>query len=172
MDTNALGLNLLGPAQGISGGMVETTGGTNPITNAGVKPLVEETAEEDVRAETSQLPSPSIVASRINSGEVKLTNGYYTRPNSATTPDMRAVVNYEGATCSTCGKAGVPMAADHNPSLVVEYYLTGKIDFSEINLNSSVRPQCYSCSAAQGGLLSAWSQSVKSGINPDAVKSN
>ena len=48
MDTNALGLNLLGPAQGISGGMVETTGGTNPITNAKFEPLVKDTDAEPV----------------------------------------------------------------------------------------------------------------------------
>ncbi|MDB5187991.1 MAG: hypothetical protein JWO50_511 [Candidatus Kaiserbacteria bacterium] len=118
-----------------------------------------------VQEEVNSLPSPATVASRINSGEVELSSGLYSRPSNATTPAMRQGVNYPNVTCSTCGKSGVQMYADHTPSLVTEYYTTGKIDYSALRLSASVRPQCASCSVQQGALLSSWSKQIKNNIN-------
>ena len=54
------------------------------------------------------------------------------------------------------------MFADHKTPLVTQYYTTGKIDVQAARSTSAVQPQCASCSAKQGGILSAFSKTVKS----------
>ncbi|MEJ0001950.1 MAG: immunoglobulin-like domain-containing protein [bacterium] len=95
---------------------------------------------------------------------VKKVDTAYSRPAGATTQVMKNSVNYPGVSCSNCGRTGVPMVADHKTPLVVEYYRTGKIDTQQMRSPASVQPQCASCSAKQGGLLSAFSQAVKKAL--------
>jgi filamentous hemagglutinin len=107
------------------------------------------------------LPSPESVAGNINSGEVSV-NEPYERPSGATTIAQRASV--QGFPCPDCGATG-NMVANHINPLVVQYYTQGYLNPEEYTSLEAVGPQCPSCSAAQGGVLSNWSQQVNSLIN-------
>jgi RHS repeat-associated protein len=107
------------------------------------------------------LPNPASVANDINSGEVNV-DGPYSRPAGATTPAQRASV--QGFPCPDCGATG-NMVANHINPLVVQYYTQGSLNQGEYTSLEAVGPQCPSCSASQGGVLSNWSQQVNSLIN-------
>jgi RHS repeat-associated protein len=83
----------------------------------------------------------------------------YARPSNATTAAQRASV--QGQPCVDCGATG-PMNANHIEPLVQEYYRTGTIDLQQMRSLNAVSAQCPTCSASQGGLMAAFSRSMKS----------
>jgi RHS repeat-associated protein len=82
----------------------------------------------------------------------------YKRPPNMTTRAQRASV--QGKTCPDCGSGG-KMYADHEDPLVVQHYRDGRIDVKANRRVTAVRPQCPSCSARQGGRLSAYSKAMR-----------
>jgi RHS repeat-associated protein len=82
----------------------------------------------------------------------------YKRPSNATTPEQRKSV--QNQPCGDCGKGG-KMNADHKDPIVKQYYKDGKLDMVKVKDVNAVRPQCPTCSAKQGGLLSQWSKAIK-----------
>ena len=84
--------------------------------------------------------------------------GPYKRPNHATTPEQRDSV--QGKPCATCGASGQKNNADHIDPLVEQHY-RGGIDKDAMRKPESVRPQCTTCSAQQGGYLRQFSQAMK-----------
>ncbi|MCB9235036.1 MAG: RHS repeat-associated core domain-containing protein [Bacteroidia bacterium] len=89
-----------------------------------------------------------------------VTNEIYKRPNNATTPLQRQSV--QNKPCVDCGAVGKKNVADHITPLVEEHYRTGKIDKIKMRSESSVQPQCPTCSAKQGARLSQYSKLMKS----------
>lgn len=148
---------------GLAGGsgVAQARGGMNPLTGQTVPRVTGERMQSNVPG-VSNLPSPSLVAARINSGEVSV-SGVYSRPSGATNAAQRASV--QPFACSNCGKVSTPMVANHISPLVVQHYTKGSVDFAKVNLVSSVNSQCLSCSNSQGGSLSAWSKAVNSSID-------
>jgi hypothetical protein len=95
--------------------------------------------------------------------EAPVTNDIYSRPNNATTPKMREYVNELGKEqgCATCGEMADKYVADHKTPLVQEHYETGTINLESMRSVDAVQPQCESCSAKQGGQMSAYSKEMK-----------
>jgi RHS repeat-associated protein len=85
--------------------------------------------------------------------------GPYQRPSNATNKAQKASV--QNKPCVDCGKRMKKMYADHKTPLVKEWYKTGKIDKSKMRALKSVQPHCSTCSAKQGGKLSAYSKQQK-----------
>ncbi|TGN30008.1 DUF6443 domain-containing protein [Empedobacter tilapiae] len=92
-----------------------------------------------------------------------VTNEIYKRPSNATTPSMRKYANELGEKqgCSTCGKKADKYIADHKTPLVKEHYQTGGIDKTKMRSNSSIQPQCKTCSNKQGAEMSKYSKDMK-----------
>lgn len=68
----------------------------------------------------------------------------------------------QGQPCAVCGtEDGGPRVAGHKEALVQEYYRTGKIDKTKMREVSSIRPECPTCSAKEGGWMSQFSKYVK-----------
>ncbi len=83
----------------------------------------------------------------------------YKRPNNATTPEQRASV--QGQPCVDCGAVTPNQRANHIDPLVQQYYRDGKIDVEKMRSPESVNAHCPTCSASQGGQLSAYSKALK-----------
>ncbi|MFZ1463251.1 MAG: hypothetical protein WAW20_02895 [Anaerolineae bacterium] len=83
----------------------------------------------------------------------------YQRPSGSVTAEQRAAV--QGKPCVSCGAIVPQTVADHKDPLVVEYYRTGAIDIQRMRDVNSVQPQCPTCSAGQGGLLSQVSRFMR-----------
>ncbi|WP_143394949.1 hypothetical protein [Flavobacterium sp. 2] len=58
-----------------------------------------------------------------------------------------------------------PMVANHITPLVEEHYKTGTIDLVKMRSVDAVNSQCTTCSASQGGQMSAFSKLMKATIN-------
>jgi RHS repeat-associated protein len=85
--------------------------------------------------------------------------GPYVRPSGATTPQQRAAV--QGRACAVCGATDGKRIAGHNEALVQEYYRTGTIDKTRMRDLNSVRPECVTCSAREGSVMSRFSRYMK-----------
>jgi len=84
----------------------------------------------------------------------------YRRPSGATTPEQRASV--QGKSCTVCGADdGGKRIAGHKEALVEEHYRTGSIDKAKMRDVGSVKPECATCSAREGGLMSQFSKFMK-----------
>ncbi len=84
----------------------------------------------------------------------------YTRPSGAgPTAAQRAAV--QGQPCVDCGQITSNQIADHIDPLIVQYYRQGSIDIQGQSSISAVQPHCPTCSAIQGGQLSAFSRTMK-----------
>ena len=84
----------------------------------------------------------------------------YTRPSGAgPTAAQRAAV--QGQPCVDCGQITSNQVADHIDPLIVQYYRQGAIDIQGQTSISAVEPHCPTCSAIQGGQLSAFSRAMK-----------
>ncbi len=79
----------------------------------------------------------------------------YSRPSGATTRAQREAV--QGQPCVECGNIAERQVADHIDPLVKEYYRTGTIDLQRMRSLEAVQPQCPTCSARQGALMSRYS---------------
>jgi RHS repeat-associated protein len=102
---------------------------------------------------------PMFEGGAIDEGALARVNTPYTRPANATTTAQRAFV--QGQVCVDCGQTAETMVADHIEPLVVEYYTKGTIDAVKMRSVSAVQPQCPTCSAQQGAILSQFSKWVK-----------
>lgn len=83
----------------------------------------------------------------------------YKRPSGATNQVLRDFV--KGKACVTCGSKALKMVADHIYPLVQEFYETGTINLERMKSIEAIQPQCATCSASQGGVLSNYSKMVK-----------
>lgn len=88
-----------------------------------------------------------------------VTNEIYKRPSNATTKAQREYV--QGKACVECGAMNERMYADHKRELVKEHYQTGTIDKANMKAIEAVQPHCSTCSAKQGGTMSAYSKAMK-----------
>ena len=82
----------------------------------------------------------------------------YKRPSGATNKTLRASV--QGKTCVKCGGTSTPMVAGHKKALVIEYHQTGTIDKQRMRSIDAIQPECKTCSAREGGMLSAFSKNM------------
>ncbi|TWT34800.1 polymorphic toxin-type HINT domain-containing protein [Blastopirellula retiformator] len=84
----------------------------------------------------------------------------YSRPRGAgpTAEQRRAV---QGKPCVECGKVTPNQVADHKDPLSVQYYREGKVDVAKQSAVDAVQAHCPTCSARQGGLLSAFVKRMK-----------
>jgi hypothetical protein len=83
----------------------------------------------------------------------------YSRPPNASTQKQKAGV--QGVPCSDCGKIEPKMYVNHIDPLVVEYYRNGTIDTEKMRSPDAVNAHCPTCSARQGGILSAYSKAMR-----------
>jgi len=84
----------------------------------------------------------------------------YSRPSGAgPTAAQRAAV--AGQPCVDCGAVTDNQVADHIDPLVVQYYRDGAVDVSAQRSIDAVQPHCPTCSAIQGGQLSAFGRAMK-----------
>jgi len=84
----------------------------------------------------------------------------YKRPAGATTAEQRAAV--QGKPCAVCDlNDGGKRIAGHAEALVQEHYRTGTIDKVKMRNVNSVRPECPTCSAREGGRMSRFSKRMK-----------
>jgi RHS repeat-associated protein len=83
----------------------------------------------------------------------------YKRPSNATTPEQRASV--QGKPCTECGKTEDTMRANHKDALVEQHYRDGSVNTATMHDVNAVGPHCTTCSARQGGFLSAFSKKMK-----------
>ncbi|WP_420477879.1 RHS repeat domain-containing protein [Brevundimonas sp. FT23028] len=89
----------------------------------------------------------------------------YRRPSNATTPQQRASV--QGRPCEICGVTTPRQVAGHRDPLVREHFETGSIDTQRMRSIEAVRPECPTCSAAEGGRLSHYSRQQRAQLPDD-----
>lgn len=84
----------------------------------------------------------------------------YVRPRRAgpTRAQSRSV---QGQPCTNCGATTPKQVADHIEPLSVEHFRTGAIDVEAQRSIDAVQPHCPSCSAEQGGFLSAFARRMR-----------
>jgi len=113
-----------------------------------------------LQGETARV-SDSVVAAESADDAIAITRPY-ARPTGATTPAQRAAV--QGQPCVGCGQIAERQVADHIEPLVQEYFRTGSIDLTRMRSLDAVQPQCPTCSARQGAMLSRWSRMMRDAL--------
>lgn len=89
-----------------------------------------------------------------------IVTGPYVRPSGAgPTAAQRAAV--QGQPCVDCGAITPKQVADHIDPLVVQYYRDGDVNVGQQSSVNAVQAHCPTCSASQGGQLSAFSKTMK-----------
>ena len=108
-------------------------------------------------AKATQLTKTATATSKAANGadETLSITSKYVRPGGATNAAQRAAV--QGKPCVECGNIAERQVADHIDPLVKEYYRTGSIDPNRMKSLDAVQPQCPTCSARQGAVLSRFS---------------
>jgi hypothetical protein len=86
--------------------------------------------------------------------------GDYVRPRRAgpTAEQSRSV---QGSPCVDCGEITPKQIADHKDPLSVQHFRDGKIDIEAQRSLDAVQPHCPTCSAQQGGQLSAFVRKMR-----------
>ncbi|PZR03170.1 MAG: hypothetical protein DI536_36280 [Archangium gephyra] len=140
----------VGPVPPIPVPRIKYTGTTTKLIN-GEFTLLESEFEPVPAKSTNGLkagvPGPEFKAGNVTED--------YVRPRAAgPTAEQRASV--QGKPCVDCQVITPNQVADHIDPLSVEFFRTGKNDVKHQSSTKAVQPHCPTCSAIQGGQLSAF----------------
>lgn len=141
---------------------IQTTGvskGTADAIDGGIS-IVGSGAASGIAMKAESVTKVKVNTTSEAANAAPVTDKIYRRPNNATTAAQRASV--QGKTCVDCGGTSTPMIANHITPLVEEHYTTGTIDLVNMRSVQAVNAQCATCSASQGGQMSAFSKLMKS----------